>query len=199
MKFTQDWFSHNIPNFQAVKKELGSVERILEIGCFEGRATCWMLENMLNPNGWLYAIDTFEGSEEHTNLELNNLFDTFQSNIDEARKETQGVSVYSKTSYHALSFLIAEGYRDYFDFIYVDGSHKAPDVMTDACMSFNLLKPNGIMLFDDYMWLGMPGILNQPKIAIDAFTTLFSDRCVVRMVGYQLAIQKDGKQGENNK
>lgn len=190
MKFTQDWFSHNINNFQNIKKELGSVERILEIGCFEGRATCWMLENMLNTDGIIYVVDTFKGSDEHAGMELSSLRQTFNENIDEARKETQGVMLYEKTSYEALANIIGDGIRDYFDFIYIDGSHTAPDVITDACMAFNLLKPNGIMLFDDYMWLGMPGILNQPKIAVDAFTTLFSEKCAVRMVGYQLAIQK---------
>lgn len=190
MKFTQDWFSHNIANFNHIKNELGDIQRILEIGCFEGRASCWMLENMLHPHGHLYVIDTFKGSDEHTGMNLSELRKTFDSNIDEVRKETQGVFVMEKTSCEALGSLIFDKLFDHFDFIYVDGSHKAPDVLTDACMAFNLLRPGGIMLFDDYMWMAQPGILNQPKIAIDTFATIFSDKCVVRMVGYQMAIQK---------
>jgi len=77
-----------------------------------------------------------------------------------------------------------------FDFIYIDGSHQAPDVITDACMAWQLLKTGGIILFDDYAWLDMPGILQRPKIAIDAFTTLFSDKLQVVLIGYQLGIQK---------
>lgn len=37
-----------------------------------------------------------------------------------------------------------------FDFIYVDGSHRSPDVIYDAILSFGLLKKGGIMIFDDY-------------------------------------------------
>lgn len=190
MKFTQDWFSHNISNFQHIHNELKSVERILEIGAFEGKATCWMLQNMLNSDGHIHVIDTFKGSEEHTGLDTSDLFDTFKQNIDEARKETQGVFVIAKDSYTGLASLIADGMHERFDFIYVDGSHTAPDVLTDACMAFGLLRPNGIMLFDDYMWMAIPELLHRPKAAIDFFTTIFSEKCVVRMVGYQLAIQK---------
>lgn len=193
MKFTQDWFSHNIQNFQHIHNELKTINRVLEIGCFEGRATCWMLQNMIADDGVCHVIDTFEGSAEHSGLKLDSLRDAFMSNINEAKKDTQTVSVFEGTSYDGIAELIQNGggHPGKFDLIYVDGSHAAPDVLTDACMAFNLLRPGGIMLFDDYMWMGMGGILNQPKIAIDAFTTMFSDKCVVRMVGYQLAIQKN--------
>jgi predicted O-methyltransferase YrrM len=50
------------------------------------------------------------------------------------------------------SKLIAEGRQGYFDFIYVDGSHQAPDVLCDALLSFRLLKNNGVIAFDDYLW-----------------------------------------------
>lgn len=190
MKFSQDWFSHNIPNFQHIHNELKTLDHILEIGAFEGKATCWMLENMLSPTGHMHVIDTFTGSEEHAGLEITDLRKTFNQNVAKARKETQGVYVYERKSYEGLAHLIVSGYSEKFDFIYVDGSHTAPDVLTDACMAFGLLRPNGIMLFDDYMWMAIPELLHRPKAAIDFFTTIFSEKCVVRMVGYQLAIQK---------
>lgn len=190
MNFTQDWFTHNIPNFEGIKKELMVVPKILEIGCFEGRATCWMLENMLADDGEIHVIDTFEGSEEHVGLKLNTLHDTFISNVAEAKRPAQSLVVARNTSYTGMGNLIHRGYAESFDFIYIDGSHTAPDVITDACMAFGLLKPNGIMLFDDYMWMATPALLHRPKIAIDMFTTLFAEEAVIRMIGYQLAIQK---------
>ena len=45
--FTQDWFSHNIPGLESIVKLLPSNKDILEIGSFEGRSTCWLLENVL--------------------------------------------------------------------------------------------------------------------------------------------------------
>ena len=81
MKFTQDWFSHNIPNFEFCMSALETKQDFLEIGCFEGRASVWMLQNGLDPDGKLTCIDTFQGSEEHANLEFDNLFHTFGANI----------------------------------------------------------------------------------------------------------------------
>ena len=76
-----------------------------------------------------------------------------------------------------MSKLIAEGKANYFDFIYIDGSHRATDVLCDALLSFRLLKNNGVIVFDDYLWQEqLPyGIdpLRCPKIAIDAFTNIY--------------------------
>ena len=186
--FTQDWFSHNIPNFEIIKANLPECKSILEIGCFEGRATCWMLEHMLPIDGKIVCIDTFKGSEEHTNVELNGLFERFHANTEWVRKEGQSLFCLKGKSYHALAELIHDKYT--FDFIYIDGSHTAPDVMTDACMAWGMLKPGGIMLFDDYLWEDVPGILHRPRLGVDFFTTLFSEQNQLVLLGYQLALRK---------
>jgi predicted O-methyltransferase YrrM len=190
MKFSQDWFSHNIPNFQHCMNLLPKKDSFLEIGCFEGRATVWMLENGLNADGSITCIDTFEGSEEHAkrNMDLSSMRRTFDSNVSEVLKDTQNINVIQDTSYYGLAYCIARD--DKFDFIYVDGSHTAPDVMTDACMALGMLKPGGIMLFDDYLWKDMEGELHRPKIAVDLFTHLFSEQCEMVLLGYQLAVRK---------
>ena len=62
-----------------------------------------------------------------------------------------------------------------------------------------LLKPGGVMAFDDYLWSPMrPGTENPlllPKAAIDAFTTLFSQkiRIIPNLPLYQLYIQKNAQ------
>lgn len=65
-----------------------------------------------------------------------------------------------------------------FDLIYIDGSHRAADVLIDAVMSFQLLRIGGMMIFDDYIWTmepqGQEDLLNMPKPAIDAFTSIFA-------------------------
>jgi len=188
MKFTQDWFSHNIPNFEIIKANLSECKSILEIGCFEGRATCWMLENMLSLDGDIVCVDTFKGSEEHTQIELSDVYKLWQYNVDASRGEDQCVACYIGTSYEMLGRLISEEQR--FDFIYIDGSHTASDVMTDACMAWGLLKHGGIMLFDDYVWEDAPGILHRPKLGVDYFTTLFSEQNQLVLLGYQLALRK---------
>ncbi len=46
-----------------------------------------------------------------------------------------------------------------FDVVYVDASHMAGDVLSDAVLAWKLLAPGGIMIFDDYAWssLRYPG------------------------------------------
>ena len=66
---------------------------------------------------------------------------------------------------------------EYFDFIYIDGSHQAPDVLFDALLGFELLRVGGIMVFDDYLWQepleGGTDPIPCPKIFIDAFTNVY--------------------------
>lgn len=187
MNFTQDYFSHNIPHLTAMLSRIPEKKRFLEIGSFEGRSTCWFLEQM-DDDGSITCIDTWKGSEEHVNLDLSDLLKRFGDNWSEVIRPEQIVRAIQKTSFDGLAMLaVAE---QQFDFIYIDGSHQAPDVMTDACMAFPLLKKGGVMVFDDYLWGKELGVLHNPKIAVDAFTTIFAERCNIVGIGYQVAVQK---------
>lgn len=182
MDFTQDWFTSNIANFEHAKKVMPDNKRILEIGSFEGRSTVWMLENMLAEDGEIVCVDTFGGGIEHSHLNLTKLRDTFERNVHEARKKIQSVSLMEMTSDIALAKLIQKG--SLFDFIYVDGSHEMMDVLTDAVMAFKLLKPGGVMLFDDYN--GGQDV----RKAVDLFLLGTMGLCTLLCCNYQLAIQK---------
>jgi predicted O-methyltransferase YrrM len=73
---------------------------------------------------------------------------TFRENIAKSGKEKQ-VEIIKGDSFSALVKLNQEKKIE-FDFIYIDGSHAACDVMSDAVLAWKLLKENGIMIFDDY-------------------------------------------------
>jgi len=182
MNFTQDWFTNNIGNFEHAKKVIPDNKQFLEIGCFEGRATSWMLQNMLARTGIIVCIDTFEGGIEHAGLDLTNLRDMFESNVSESRGIDQEVHIMEKKSDLALAELISK--RIGFDFIYVDASHELLDVLTDAVMAFKLLKPGGVMLFDDY------GGGQDVRKAVDLFLLGCGNLCTLLCCNYQLAIQK---------
>jgi predicted O-methyltransferase YrrM len=94
-----------------------------------------------------------------------------------------------------LARLLTEGKAGYFDFVYVDGSHQAPDVICDAILGFKLLRVGGVMAFDDYLWAeNLPtGIdpIRCPKPAIDAFTNLYCRKVrILQAPLYQLYVQK---------
>jgi predicted O-methyltransferase YrrM len=197
--FTQDWFSRSIPSWTLILNKLSERTthlRILEVGVFEGRSTCWLLQNHCKtPESSIVAIDSFQGGIEHQGMELGTLRKRFEANIATVASPAQ-VEILEGFSLPQLAKLIAEGYQR-FDFISIDASHQAPDVLGDAVLGFELLKPGGVMAFDDYIWSPMrPGTENPlllPKAAIDAFTTLFSQkiRIIPNLPLYQLYIQKN--------
>ena len=193
-QFTHDWFAQAeqvwpqlIPHLPG---EPGN-RRFLEIGSFEGRSTVWIMENMMQQGDYLLCIDTWQGGEEHGEEDMDAVFNRFRANVQAAREKTgiKSVGHSRQRSTHGLAEELLEG-CDTYDFIYIDGSHVAKDVLTDACMAWPLLNPKGMMVFDDYMWGNPRDVLHRPKVAIDAFTNIFAEEADIIHVGYQLVVRK---------
>lgn len=193
MRITNDWFSHNIPNWTPLFKPFYGLDNLefLEIGCYEGMATYWLCNNVLTgANCRMTVVDTFEGSIEHNSDVARTDFSEVESRFREnlARFIEAGlVDVFRNKSQNYLRELDAPR----FDFIYIDGSHTSPDVLADAVLSWPLLKSGGMMIFDDYEWVGYP---NQPelnpKLAIDSFLAVMAGQYEILTKGYQVAIKK---------
>lgn len=80
------------------------------------------------------------------------------------------------------------------DIIYIDGDHSAPAVLTDAVLSWPLLKEGGILIFDDYQYkLEERSPEKSPRISIDAFAASFGDYIDTLHVGSQYIIRKKEK------
>lgn len=197
-QFTTDWFSRSIPVWKNVLTQLAANSRplrVLEVGVFEGRSTCWLLQNFCTtPESTIVAVDSFQGGIEHRGMELSGLRARFESNV-KAVGSLAKVEIREGSSKKQLASLIAEK-AQLFDFVSIDGSHQAADVLADGVLGFELLRKGGVMVFDDYLWSPMrPGTENPlllPKIAIDAFTTAYSQksRVVPGAPLYQLMVQK---------
>ena len=195
--FTQDWFSHNIPVWEQlatlIPGEAGK-RTFLEIGSFEGRSMVWIVENMMSDCEALDCIDTWEGSEEHSAETVQGIEDRFEYNrqlvID--RFPERIVDVHKGTSIQHLAHWLVEAPEDHptFDFIYIDGSHTAKDVLTDACMAWPLLKQGGLMVFDDYLWGESRDILHRPRLAVDFFVNIFAESLDIVHIGHQFVVRK---------
>jgi len=213
-KFTQDWFSWAPPVWSQLIEFLPERRSFLEIGSFEGRSTVWTIENMMRPGDWIDCVDTWEGGEEHSNGEMGGAEERFDHNIHvaldnptyeprthhiriAANAPTEGerkrVYKYKMKSTEHLGRKLSDvmfAHQPLYDFIYIDGSHIAKDVLTDATMAWPLLVQGGIMVFDDYLWGDARDILHRPKPAIDAFVNIFSEEIEMIHMGYQLIIRK---------
>ncbi len=183
-----DWFSWNIPHWQIILADFANKPglRFLEIGVFEGRATLWLLDNILtDTSSRAVCVDSFFADPETqiTQEHAVSAKETFSNNV---KKYGDKVELHVGASQEVLRYLPLNA----FDFVYVDGSHRASNVLEDAVLSFRLLKVGGIMIFDDYGWGNHRGTLLHPKAGIDAFLEVFADQLVVLRKEYQVAIKK---------
>ena len=189
MKFSVIFHDHVKSSFSRILQEVIVPKVTIEIGVFEGETT-FNIANLLvsrNPKYKHYAIDPFQASE---NLK--------QGVVDKAKKqfisnmvEFPQVELIEKPSFDGLLELYQRGIKA--DFIYVDGSHFAKDVLSDAVFGFELLNLGGVMLFDDAVsWRYGEHIQDSPKIAVDSFIQCNWNRLQVLEMpgGYQTAIKR---------
>ena len=180
-EFTQDWFSHNIPGLSEMMKLLSKRMSFLEIGSFEGRSTLWFADQ-LDSGGHIDAVDTWGGSAEHTGIDFKDVYERFKRNI-EGRRD---ILHFQHTAH---DFMMSEWNVEY-DFIYIDGSHKAADTLGDACVCWPALRKGGIMVFDDYLWQVNDPAIDTPKMAVDAFIACYKPQLEIVLAGYQVGVRK---------
>ena len=197
--YTEKWFDEMIPMWDNVfTQHIApiSIKNVLEIGCYEGRATSYVCEKHLQKGTNYDIVDTFEGSLEESGmggtakrlLENDFIYDNFIHNI---------------SFYPDINFNINRGYSQYllpelekkrknYDFIYIDASHKADDTFIDAYYSHKMLNSKGLLIFDDYQWKdpNQPHVLDSPQFGVETFFTLYNDFYDVIYSGYQVAAIK---------
>lgn len=185
MAFTRDWFSNSIPAWQQVLHPLVGKPNLefLEIGSFEGKSTCWLLENVLTGDGSkIHCIDPFARS----------LLPRFKENVS---PWIDRVVVHQGRSEDMLPTI-----KGPYDFVYIDGLHMGFNVLQDATLTWTKLKIGGIMVFDDYLWehqrIDRTLI---PKDAVDGFLSVIHGRYELLHIGYQVIIQKNDKSAQFEK
>jgi predicted O-methyltransferase YrrM len=185
-RFTEElnWWGDDIDqNFKMVKNIFKDRTNLyfLEIGVQEAKSSCWMLDNILcDPGSHLHCIDI-------------KILDNGRYNLSNHKDK---YTLYEDFSENVL-IRFQNNFREFFDFVYVDGSHFAKDVLTDLVLSWRLLKKNGIMLMDDYridpndiIYRDIPHPVHTPKIAIDPFMNIYTKELKILAKNYQICIQK---------
>ncbi len=190
ISFSVDWTTVHTTNFERLLSTLKNQKHLnfLEIGTWEGRTSQYLVKEFLQgEHSQLYTVD---------NAPKDLFFEILKRHKDKITHHNQNSAL-------ALAQLMSQQIT--FDFIYVDGSHVAPHVLSDGVMSFHLLKDEGIMLFDDYLW-ELPEYINsvydlsrvpselhklfKPRQAIDTFLEIYKGQYELIFSDYQLAIKK---------
>ncbi len=200
-EFTVDWFSKYWPiwlTFIAGQK----ISKILEIGSFEGRSACTMIEHFSETAPLeVFCVDDWSSEFERGAYDMELAEQRFNRNINRAIAGTRHpVSVYKHKgkSVEVMSALMAQQHQASFDLIFVDGSHQAPDVLADLVLAYHLCAQGGLIICDDYLWSdvehGSEDLLAMPRAAITAFANLFIRKVALwgGLPLYQVYFRKTG-------
>lgn len=149
-QYTNTWFAERGGKTWDKILEGNAIMEALEIGCYEGQASVYLLEKF--PDMYLHVVDLFDASAAE---DWNGYVDDYEKRFDNNIKPYENrVHKYKGKSFKYLNYLYSEGFT--FDFIYVDGDHRALPAMQDMCMAVELLDDCGVMIIDDYVdipWL----------------------------------------------
>ena len=203
-EFSNTWFRDNARPFWEQLVPGLQITTALEVGSYEGASACFLVDEVASRTRLtLHCVDTWEGGIEHqpdgtAPADMEAVEQRFHRNIQAAigrAAHPVDLRIHKGYSDDCLVRLLAGGLAGSVDFIYIDGSHQAPDVLSDAVLAFKLLKVGGHLVFDDYIWAEIlpygQDPVRCPKPAIDAFTTLYCRRLeILQAPLWQLYVRK---------
>lgn len=129
----------------------GSERAVLLVGGYEGYSTNWFSNLLLeHPDSQMHIISQFRGTTEQKDQlwpqqDLEQIF-RFNTYFSWYYYKLNIVSIDRDNLIQAAAITDPD---IRFDLIYVDGNHEFKEVLYDATTSWNLLKPNGLLIFDD--------------------------------------------------
>jgi hypothetical protein len=175
-----DWFSLNIPRWNQLLSPYKNMDdlRFLELGTHTGRASVFLLDNILTGNNCF--LDTVDIEAHQIVSDTGDILACAMSNL-KPYIDKKTCEFHQKTT---VDFFSTIGQTKY-DLIYIDASHERDDVLFDAVNSFFHLKEYGVIIFDDYGW----GECGQ---GIDAFLSIFSRKIKILVKEWQVVVQVSG-------
>lgn len=166
-----NWFKqiaqHNFEQFLLPLAGKPNLE-FLQLGCFTGDASVWLLENVLTGEGSILEdVDTWEGAPNEPIQEQMDFNDVWETYLSKVNKYGDAVYQWRMTTQKFLLGIYSDGN---YDFVYVDAHHTSASAFLDCELSWPLLKSGGLMAIDDYEWLHPDGVeIHAPKLGIHMF------------------------------
>ena len=182
--FTNSWFDDNIDYLIIYfLEEKDKIREMLEIGSFEGNSTLFFLNFFSNSN--IKCVDIWEDQK-------NNYGETNFQSIE--KKFNDNISNYlhrlEKYKLPSNIFFKNEKKLNYFDLIFIDGSHYHKHVYADAINAFKSCKISGYILFDDYLFKYKTKNNSHPIFAINKFLKKYKKKIKIIAVHRQVLIKK---------
>jgi len=142
--YTNTWFAERGGKTWDKLLEGMDIKTALEIGCYEGQASVYLLDRF--PDMHLDVSDIFNAraAEDWDGYDDDYEF-RFDKNVKQYGKRVNKIR---GKSFGTLAYLVTKNMS--YDFIYVDGDHRKLPATQDMAMAIELLNPGGIMIIDDY-------------------------------------------------
>tara|TARA_B110000285_G_C14955554_1_gene528988 strand:- start:352 stop:924 length:573 start_codon:yes stop_codon:yes gene_type:complete len=139
----------------------------LEIGCAAGDFSDIIIKTLKIEQHYMVDPWITEGDDLRSQWFSNNNPAEISYNFVLDRFKDKPVTIIREYSKEFLT--IAKTNELTFDFIYIDGDHHSVPVYLDLLLSYDLLKPGGILAGDDYNWVSRKTNLQEVKLGVDLF------------------------------
>jgi hypothetical protein len=179
-------------------KNLGRPARILEIGSYTGISLINIVKLIPNCLGfgidkwcdygnWVDSENIKSDEENHMKyMEALEIEKSFYKNIARENLSDRISGIKGDSKEILLSMLKND---EKYDFIYVDGSHKALDCYLDIFLSWKVLNKGGIMGIDDYLFT-VEYKLEEPFEAVNRFLEENKGQYKILHSGYRVFLEK---------
>ena len=182
--FSNKWFLNNFDIFNFfLPKEKNSKFDYLEVGCFEGLSSFFVLSEYKAINAILLDIWDMPNPNSKT---LSHNFNSIEKAFDNNLSGFNFTKI-KDDSVVAMRKLFKQNKS--FDFIYIDGSHNGEDILSDAIEAFKILKKEGLIFFDDFLQYDKNRTL-QSYDGIEKFLNLYSNYLKIEYFQNNLVVRK---------
>ena len=157
-RITNDYFSMHSYNFFKYLNFFKQNFNYLEIGTYEGNSAMFVANTF--PKSKVYCVDNWNKTEEYGDQN----FDIVEKNFDYNTSSFNNILKFKNNSDDFF-----KKNNTLFEVIYIDGYHKDFQVLKDCRNAWKILKKNGLLICDDYIWNFYENIKENPCYSINKF------------------------------
>lgn len=191
--FTVDWFSNVLPLWtKTLSKYKNNEVHVLLVGIYEGRSLIWLFENILtHPGCTVTVVNDFTNNK--VNVKTLRKLRPAQSTLSTLKHNIETLNIKEKVDIYdgvIIDMLRKpEIMNKSYDIVYVGGGLHSKHILQNGVLSFPMLKPGGLQIYDNYT-SNREHDSACPKQAVDAFMDIYASEIKVKKISWNVVIEK---------